>query len=258
MSETGAGVRYVKKTVRVTRNGSQLTVEPRELELEDWDWVEWTFEGLEAGEFAFISFAPPAPQFGPFSALRSLDYRSFLGKGHRKIGEKEALYEYEALILTFKQDDPVASGAGTIHDRATKQNTSPEILVRYSEVKGIGGKGIQPILEITPNPVGLNRGDTATWIFENLPPNAFPLLQFTPEPTSSGAPAGAGPFVAFNASTGQDLSVRASAMGFAVYFPDPALHPTFTYHIEVRDWQGKRLAGHDPAIDNLGPPPPPD
>ena len=44
-------------------------------------------------------------------------------------------------------------------------------------------------------------------------------------------------------------------MGFAVNYPDPETYPRFTYHIELRDWEGKLLASHDPAIDNLGPPP---
>lgn len=262
MSDHGASVQYVRKTVRVTRNGGHLTLEPRELDLEDWVWVEWIFEGLQPGEFAFISFAPPAPRLGPFYSLRSLDYRRFLGKGHPKISEKRAEGErhgYQALILTPAQSAPVARGVGMIRDRATLENTSPEIHVRYREVKDGEGQVIHPVLDVKPDPVGLNWGDTATWVFEDLPPNAFPFFRFPPAPNSSGAPPGAGPFVAFNASTGhQESNVRASAMGFAVYYPDPDTYPSFTYSIELRDWQGKLLTSHDPAIDNLGPPPPPD
>jgi hypothetical protein len=262
MSDPGTRIQYVQKTVLVTRNGSQLTIDPQEFALENGTWVEWVFEGLQPGEYAFISFAPPAPRLGPFYSLRSLDDKRFLGKGHKKIGGENLAggsYAYRALILAPTQSDAVASGVGMVTNCATQENTSPEIRVKYSEVKDGQGQVIDHVLEVKPDPVGLNWGDTATWVFEDLPANAFPFFQFNSLPEPPEEPPGIGPFVAFNASTSlQDSSARASAMGFAVYYPDPNTYPSFTYHIELRDWEGKLLASHDPAIDNLGPPPPPD
>ena len=50
-------------------------------------------------------------------------------------------------------------------------------------------------------------------------------------------------------------SLRASGSGFAVTLQEPPEH--FSYRIELRDWAGRRLASHDPQIDNLGPLPTP-
>jgi hypothetical protein len=266
MSESNASIQYVQKTVRVTREGDQLRIDPQELNIEDWAWVEWEFKNLEAGEYGFISFAPPLPRFGPFYSLRSLTGNRFLGKGNKgaESDSSGGSYGYRALVLDPTKSEPTATGVGMIHNLATQENTAPEIHVAYSEVKNSQGEVIDRILTVTPNPVGLNWGDTATWFFENLPLNAFAGFQFTPASNISDINTpdmnpGLGPFVAFNASTGdQGATVRANAMGFAVNYPDPKIYPSFTYHIELRDWEGKLLASHDPAIDNLGPPPPPD
>lgn len=258
MSEMNADVQYVKKTVRVTREGDQLRIDPQELNVEDWTWAEWEFEGLEGSEFAFISFSPPLPRFGPFYSLRSLDSKRFLGKGNKgpEGGPPGGSYGYRALILDPMKPEPAATGVGMIHNLATQENTAPEIHVKYQEVKDGNGEVIDRILTVTPDPVGLNRGDTAIWLFENLPANAFAGFTFAANTGLSGLNPGLGPFVAFNACNGDgNVSVQASAMGFAVNYPDPNTYPRFSYHIELRDWEGNLLASHDPAIDNLGPPP---
>jgi hypothetical protein len=263
MSE-GTKQEYGKKKVTVYREGDKgekLRLEPSEIDLQDWEWVEWTFLDLKEGEFGFISFPDP-PRFGPFYSLRSLDSKLFLGKGN-KGGSGNVDYSYIALILTpeapaalASSPEPGTPGAGKIHNRATKENTAPEIVVTYKEVKNDKGEVIDRTLTVTPDPAGLNRGDAATWLFKGLPPNAFACFKFAPGSDTPGFNTGLGPFLAFNACKGDhDVTVEASAMGFAVHYPDPEKYPNFTYHIELRDWQGNILASHDPMIDNLGPPP---
>lgn len=266
MSETNASAEYVPIKVRVIRNGDKLTLDPQRIDLRDWEWVEWTFEGLQEGESGFISFAPPLPRLGPFSSLRSFDARHFLGKGNkgpqdpRRPGDD---YGYLALVLSpespyalAKSPDVGTAGAGVIHNVATGTNTAPQIHVTYSPPPNPSDPNSPASLEVTPDPVGLNRGDTATWLFEGLPENAFASFKFIPGSNTPDLNAGLGPFLAFNACNGDNgVTVEASAMGFAAAYPDPVQYPGFTYHIELRDWNGKLLASHDPAIDNLGGPP---
>lgn len=246
-------VQYEKQTVTVTRNGTQLTITPQEFDLKDGTWVEWEIkdEDLQPGEFLFISFAPPAPRLGPFYSLRSFNAKRFLGKGHKKITAGDPTggsYGYRALILDPAKSTQVASGVGMIRDRATQENTASEIHVTYSEVKDAQGQIIDRLLQVTPNPVGLNTGDTATWLFKELPANTFAFFRFT---DPSGLNPETGPFLAFNANTGgQEITVRASAMGF-----NGGDSTELRYRIELRDWEGNFLASHDPVIDNLGPPP---
>jgi hypothetical protein len=248
-----------QKIINVNRSGSELTVNPDHLDLEDGDWVEWEFVGLDDGEFGFISFADPLPRLGPFYSLRSLAGDRFLGKGNkgRQDPPADGKYEYQALVLDPTKSDRVASGTGTIQNRATAKNTAPEILVTYFPPPNPNDPKSPATLTVTPDPVGLNWGDTATWLFKNLPSKAFACFRFIPDANTPGMDKALGPFLAFNASEGDhDVAVRASAMGFAIEYPLPEAFPSFTYHVELRDWEGKLLASHDPAIDNLGPPPP--
>jgi hypothetical protein len=257
-------VEYVQKTVVVTREDSRLTLKPEVIDLKDGEWVQWEFVGLREGEFGFISFAPPLPRLGPFYSLRSLDEKHFLGKGNK--GPEDPLhlgddYGYVALVLSPESTDALArspkpgtAGAGNIRNVAKVVNTAPEIVVTYSDPDTPGSP---PTLTVSPDPVGLNHGDTATWLFKGLPPDTFACFKFTPDSNTRELNTSLGPFLAFNACDGEnDVAVRASGMGFAATYPDPEKHPRFTYHIELRCWDGRRLASHDPAIDNLGSSPP--
>jgi len=240
--------------VTVTRNGSQLTVAPQHIELHDGQWVRWTFAELEEGELAFISFAPPSPRLGPFHSLRSFTATSVLGKGNK--GDAPINHHgYRALVLAPDSKNALATGEGTIHNAATVENTAPQIFVTYHAADE---HHAEPWLAVVPDPVGLNTGDTATWHFIELPPNAFACFQF--EPVVAGMNESLGPFVAFSACNGDSpVTVAASGTGFAVNVPppsDPDNPPPFIYHIQLRAWDGTRIAVKDPAIDNLGPPPP--
>lgn len=251
--------------VTVTRVGASLTIQEQSIQLRDGDWVRWKFVGLAEGEFGFISFAPPLDRLGPFHSLRSFDQAkepSMLGKGNKGVA---GLFLYRALVLHLLDSQPRASGEGTIQNLATRKDTAPEITVTYKkEVSASNPQQVHQWLEVSPDPVGLNTGDTATWIFQDLPEFSFACFQFQPPTTStSGTPQSKqafGPFIAFNASFGDaSCAIRASATGFAVALPkdlSEEAKKSFTYHIQLRSWDGELLAVHDPVIDNLGPPPP--
>ena len=238
----------LEKKVKVCfdRDAGRVTLDPPEVQVGDREWVRWEFKGLLEGEFGFISFAPPLPRLGPFYSLRSFDSTSVLGKGNKGTAAGGA-YGYRALVLSPDEPEALATGVGMVVNTASVENTAPEILVTYHEE-------LPPRLDVSPDPVGLNTGDTATWRFVNLPPNAFACFKF--EEVAPGMPESRGPFIAFSAASGDDPdSLRASGSGFAVTLQEPPEH--FSYRIELRDWAGRRLASHDPQIDNLGPLPTP-
>jgi plastocyanin len=228
-------------TVNVNRQGTVLKPDPESFDLLDGDWVQWQFWGLNQGEFGFISFDPSVPKFGPFHSLRSLDNASFLGKGNTAVQTK---FTYQAMILNLNDEKPAASGSGTINNRASNRDTAPDVTVAYES-------GSQTLI-VSPDPVGLNVGDTATWWFVNTPANSFACFQFD----SGTADGSAGPFVAFSANGGGGGSVQASGMGFVTHIPVSNWPKSFTYRIQLRNWDGTLLASHDPVIDNLGPPAP--
>lgn len=228
-----------------------LELHQKTLDLEAGDWVEWKFHGLSQGEFGFISFKPEAGKFGPFHSLRSHGTDSFLGKGNK--GEGEKTYDYLALILNLNDDKAAASGNGTIHNHVSQKDTTPDIKVIYDEQA--------KTITVIPNEVCLNVGDTATWYFEGVPHHSFVCFKFGSATAADGTPVeemdgASGPFVAFNACKDEAGMVQASGMGFVAAIPPYRWARKFQYHLQVRDWDGRLLAGHDPIIDNLGPPAP--
>jgi hypothetical protein len=244
-----------QKRVTVTLSGSALTIDQDWQDLMEGDWVEWTFVGLEKDQFGFISFAPPLPRLGPFYSLRSFAHDTFLGKGNKGPDANIEDYPYKALVLSLNAAEPVASADGMIRNAAGRENTAPEITVSYRKEEDDQGRIVKQWLEVRPDPVALNTGDTATWHFEDLPANAFPCFHFTspPELPSSG------PFLAFNACNGDGtVTVEASGMGFllALSEEERLKWREFVYDIQLRNWDGQLLATHEPIIDNLGPPAP--
>jgi hypothetical protein len=223
------------KLERVDHKITKVTITPDSIQLGDQEWVRWTFEGLEGNEFGFISFAEQYPRLGPFASIRTYSSDSVLAKGNKGV---PGSFTYTALILDIDNPKALASKEGTVENTTSTKNTAPDITVTYH------GDQNPPYLEVDPYHVGLNTGDTATWHFRKLPPNAFACFRFPDKKL--------GPFIAFNADRGDDsCTVEASGTGFVM--PNP-VGTQLTYHIELRDWAGNLLGSDDPIIDNLGPP----
>lgn len=227
-----------KVCVELVRNNDsiELNITPETIHLRNHqEWVRWTFKGLQGNEFGFISFAEQYPRLGPFASIRTFSSDSVLGKGNKGILDS---FTYTALVLDMDNPKALASKQGTIENTTSTRNTAPNITVIYH------GEEDPPCLEVDPCQVGLNTGDTATWHFKELPPNAFACFRFPDKKL--------GPFIAFNADRGDaSCTVEASGIGFTMNDP---VGTQLTYHIELRNWQGNLLASHDPQIDNLGPP----
>lgn len=236
-----------QKIVKVARTGDTLTLAPDPIELKEGDWVQWEFSGLEEGEFGFIAFE--SPRLGPFYSLRSCGNDLFLGKGNKGT---RGIFPYTALILHLDKRTAVLSATGTIDNQSDQKDTSPDVEVTFEN----------NVLTVSPYRLRLNAGDTATWRFTSLPDNAFVCFKFgsVTDPQGKavqGTDGASGPFLAFNACR-VDASgvVEASGMGFTAAIPVDQRPGQFTYHLQLRDWNGNLIAGHDPIIDNLGPPVP--
>lgn len=227
--------------VSIDRASKKLTIAPESIQLGAGEWIQWAFQGLRDSERGFISFAPPLPRLGPFNSMRTFDHSYVFGKGNKG---SAGTFDYTAMVLDSDVSDPVADGKAKIVNTAQVPSAAPEILVTYHP-------GETPRLEVSPDPIALNTGDTVTWRFVGLPEDAFVCFKFNPG--SAGLNPALGPFVAFGASGDGAHGIEARGTGFAEALVNPAEH--FSYELDLRDREGKRLAVHDPVIDNLGPPP---
>jgi hypothetical protein len=216
------------------------------IDLDDGDQVRWIFPDLPSNQFGFVFFTP---RLGPFHSLRSISNTEILGKGNIGTASKK-LYGYTAMILELGRGNPITTGKGTVNNRGTRVNTTPDVLVTYHPP----ANGEPATLTVDPLVLTLNPGDTATWSFLDLPDGAFADFQFDLE--SSGMKEATGPFVAFYACNGSDaVTVLANGTGFVATVPRTAWVCRYRYHIEVRNADGKLIGSHDPLIDTLGIPP---
>lgn len=227
--------------VYIDRDQGKLTIDTPEVQLGNGEWIQWAFKDLQTSERGFISFAPPLPRLGPFHSLRTFDHSYFFGKGNKG---SAGTFGYTAMVLDAKDPNPVATGTATIVNTVTVPSADPEIVVIYHP-------GDPPRLEVSPDPIALNTGDTVTWRFVGLPEDAFACFQFNPG--EAGLNPALGPFVAFGASGDSSRGIEARGTGFAEALAHPPKQ--FSYELELRCRDGKCLAVHDPVIDNLGPPP---
>ena len=235
-----------KKLVNITQKDKTLTIDSSPA-VNDGDWVLWQFPELKDNQFGFIFFNT---RFGPFHSLRSLGNTAVVGKG--STGSGPGSYDYTAMILQAGSRDPIATGDGKITSQATQVDTSPDVLVTYNPAPGLT---LAEAITVTPDPVRLNPGDTATWYFSNLPEGAFANFLFLLE---GMPPSQNGPFVNFYAARGSDpSSVRASGTGFAIApVGEVQSWPAkIIYLVELRNQDGVLLGNHEPVIDNLGVPP---
>lgn len=218
------------------------------VEVGDGDEVVWIFPDLPNDQFGFVFFDP---RLGPFHSLRSASNQEVLGRGN--VGSQND-YTYTAMILQLGSTNPIATGTGKLHNRATKVNTTPEVFVTYHQ-NPPPGSNIPNHLEVRPFELPLNPGDTATWYFLNLPEDAFPDFRFDIG-TSTTLKESTGPFVDFYACGGGGVvTVRGNGTGFVTEIEEKDRLPQYHYYLEVRDKDGKLLGSHDPLIDTIGIPP---
>ena len=229
----------VTLTLEVLNRTQTLHPHPDSVEIGDGDEVVWKFPAMPSEQFGFVFFEP---RLGPFHSLRSRSNQEILANGNIGSASGSNQFVYTAMILQPGVADPIATGTGTVVNQATKVNTAPECYVIYHP-----DAPPDEALEVSPNPLNLYPGDTATWYFIDLPEGAFTNFQFIGEPNPA-----TGPFEAFYACGGSGpVTVRASGTGFA------GKEGQYTYHLEVRNQDGEIIGSHDPLIDTLGVPPTP-
>lgn len=230
------------RTIVVTFADGQLSIDPDPFTVEDGDWVVWRFEGLPEGCLPFIRFSS---RFGPFQALRSYGGMQIVSKGHLPSTGSAAgdSHAYTAMVLKAEESHPRASQQGTIVNHATAEEPLPDVLVTFNPEKPEGERVV-----VCPDRIRINEGDSVSWRVTGLRPGHFVTFQFL-----DGEGASARLFKSFSLLPGESPDeARASAMAFLAMAG--AAPSSFSYQIRVRNAAGELLGGHDPAIDNIGPP----
>ncbi len=239
--------------IEVTFAERELSINPPVESVSDQDWIVWRFHGLPGGCLPYIKFASG---FGPFRALRSYQgpdvaQPTLISKGHlARTSAGGDRHSYTAMVLDPAAELPVATATGTLLNLAESDDSSPDVLVTctYDPENPEDVK-----ITIYPEALRLNEGDTASWRVTGLRDGDFATLQFLP---AEGSPDPMrGPFMSFSLLPGEGSDVRATAMGFVAGATTAPRR--FTYQLRVRDKDGNLLDGHDPTIDNIGPPIPP-
>jgi hypothetical protein len=244
----------IEVTVTYHETTGDLTISKPEITYNRGDWVEWTFDKIPPDSFGYLRF-DNAPALGPFHTLRSLAERSLVGKGNTRAGG-DIRYTYTAMLLSRKEPGVLAVSAdASVLQKKAEPDTTPDVTVTYREGQ---------TLQVEPSPVGLNLGDTAIWHFRGFPTGYFATLQFVdsqgevlPHPfadfyvTAPLPDQPAGTFWA-NGIGFRTKIVEESPERYAVKVLD--LPATLTYHVQVRDSEGRIVSTDDPLIDNLGPP----
>lgn len=243
------------RMVKVSDAGGSLSIEPLQVTLLAGDWVWWRFSNVPAGYVPFIQITSSG-RFGPFHSMGSLGNDSVVGKGNTG---QAGPYSYRALLLDPATGATITSGSeGTIDNKATEVDTSPEARV---VVTPNPDPQAEPgfLVEITPFTLCLNAGDTATWTVSGLQEDMFVTFHFVEDEEGTSSKNRTGPFASFTGMAGGGAGeVRAHATGFMTgagsHTPPASIPARFRYGIRVWSAAGDPLGGHDPAIDNLGPP----
>jgi hypothetical protein len=202
-----------------------------------------------------IQFDPSHPQ-GPFHSARSLGNDAVIGKGNTGM---PGMYFYRAILIEPNEHEVIVSVTpGRIENTVTadpdQTDTSPEAVVTYDSLEPAPDERVK----IKPEKLYLNTGDTATWVVSGLEEGMFVTFHF--ETLEGGTSTNlTGPFASFSAMAGGAGEVRAQGTGFmkgagASGTPPESIPAHFQYKIRVWNADGTPAGGHDPAIDNLGPP----
>lgn len=239
--------------IEVRQTGGSLSFAPTHTTLAPGDWVWWHFSHVPAGYVPFIQFE--GSQLGPFHSVRSLGNDAVIGKGNT--GQPGA-YTYRAILLDPETGATMTSGyVGEIDNQVEDVDTSPEAQVVVTPILGSNPRRVE--VRITPDTLRLNTGDTASWTVSGLEPDTFMTFHFEKADDGTTSTNRTGPFAAFmGMAGGGNGELRAHATGFMTGAGSPTPPETiparFSYWINVWSVQGEHLGGHDPAIDNMGPP----
>ena len=243
------------RSVKVSVTGESLSIEPLQVTLLPGDWVWWRFSNIPAGYLPFIRFTSSG-HFGPFHSAGSLGNDSVFGKGNTgQVGQ----WSYRALLLDPATGATITSGSeGEIDNRATEVDTSPEaqvVVTRNPDPQA------EPrfLVDIIPSALCLNAGDTASWTVSGLEDGMFVTFHFIEDESGTTSKNRTGPFASFFGMAGSEAGhIRAHATGFmtgaGAHTPPASIPARFRYGIRVWSAAGDPLGGHDPVIDNLGPP----
>jgi plastocyanin len=248
--------------VEIRDTGGILSFDPPQVTLAPGDWVWWSYPDIPAGQALFLQFQ--GARFGPFHSVRSLGNDSILGKGNTG---QTGTYSYRAVLLDRKTETVVVSGyqeAGIVN-QAGQVDTSPEARVVVTPVPGAGSSNPRVDVQVIPDTLSLNAGDTATWVISGpgLTADMLVTFDFTLDPDGTASKNRTGPFSSFytmagGVQGGEEVEIRAHATGFltgaGTHTPLESVPARFHYNIRVWSTAGGPIGGHDPVIDNLGPP----
>ncbi len=241
--------------VEVRVVGESLAFTPTHTTLAQGDWVWWHFSHVPAGYVPFIQFQDP--QLGPFHSVRSLGNDAVIGKGNTG---QSGTYTYRAILLDPDTGTTMTSGyVGEIDNQVEEADTSPEAQVVVTPNPDLSPGAPKYLVDVTPDTLCLNAGDTAIWAVSGLEPDTFITFHFEKSDDHTTSTNRTGPFAAFiGMAGGGNGELRAHATGFMTGAGSPtppeSIPARFTYWIDVWSVQGEHLGGHDPVIDNLGPP----
>ncbi len=217
------------------------------VELEPGDWVEWWFVNVPQETIPWIQFAHA---LGPFQCLQEVAPGVVQGKGNVGAATDAAggEYAYQVLVLDAQGVPKPYKISGSVLNRSTVRNTSPEVVVEVDLKKRT--------LSTQPKILGLSVGDTAIWHVRNIPATHAVTFRFD-GPLPPGANRLSGLFESI--LTSRDLEHPDALRVYGTGFGPPASGKTgsYQYYIDVRDPSGSIVASDDPVIDNLGQPGPP-
>jgi hypothetical protein len=236
-------VSLIQIEVALDEQTNQLTPDLLEINLDLHDEVHWIFPSTS--HIPHIHF--PAGdshnnrQFGPFQYIE----RS--SGGLVALGNTGFAGSYPYILTLLDEDGPVFTSAEVvITNLASTPDTSPEAVIQYQPPVV---QGLPPTLLVTPNPLSLEVGRTATWRIKGIPAGHFVTFRFDDVHPATG------PFASLSLSRGVGDCWRANATDFlfdlAPLIPLPA---QISYHVALRNAQGQVLVSHDPVIEPLGPP----
>lgn len=213
----------------VTRNAEQLSLSQSQVHLHPGEMVDWTFEGeLGSQELAFICFHSLGGPLGPFQTMEPERARI---RGLGNIGIVD-VYRYTAFVLNDEGVVAQSDGTATIANLSSEVNTSPSATVLCQE----------DLLFVTPKALQVEKGGTAIWYVQNLPPGYFVTFEFEPrEGLEDGM---IGPFDSLTVSRGLGDAQITIGTGFKGESPNP-----YPYHVQLRRPDGSVVMGEDPVIE---------